>query len=347
MARKIILAGGTGQIGQILLRAFMALGDEVTVLSRSHAKGESSANNYPPENGEGPFSPVRTVLWDARFPGEWCRELEGADVVINLAGRSVNCRYTPKNRRQITQSRVDSTRAIREAIATAHRPPRLWLQASTATLYSHRFDAPNDEATGILDPAAPESPDTWRFSIDVGRAWEAAATEAGALPHTRTVLMRTSIVMSPDAGGAFETLLRLVRHGLGGAAGNGRQYVSWMHDADLVNAIEHLIASDTLSGPVILAAPEPLPNAEFMRELRSAWGIPIGLPAPGPLLEIGAFLMRTESEPVLKSRRVVPGRLMADGFTFRFPRWHDAARDLCQRWRQLRYPATPRPDPAR
>jgi len=343
MRRKIIIAGGTGQIGQILARHFVLQGDEVVILTRSKgadAQARNTGQTVPGRQEEPPEA--RRVLWDGRSPGEWCAELEGAEVVLNLAGRSVNCRYTPENRRLIKDSRVDSTHAIGAAITAAAHPPKLWLQASTATLYSHRFDAPNDETTGHLDPASPDSPDTWRFSIDVGRAWEAAAHEAGPLPHTRRVLMRTSIVMSPDAGGAFDTLLALVRHGLGGTSGNGRQYVSWLHDADLTAAIEHLIASDTLKGPVILASPQPLPNAEFMRELRRAWGISLGLPAPAWLLEIGAFFMRTESELVLKSRRVVPGRLLADGFTFRFPRWHEAARDLCQRWRQHRYPAAAR-----
>jgi hypothetical protein len=265
--------------------------------------------------------------------GEWAAELEGADAVVNLAGRSVNCRYGPENRREILESRVGSTRAVGEAVARAARPPRVWLQMSTATIYAHRYDAPNDEATGILGGGEPNAPDTWRFSIDVARAWERAAEEAPT-PRTRRVTMRSAIVMSPDRGGPFDVLLGLVRHGLGGRSGDGRQFVSWIHDADFFRAVRWLMEHDELAGTVNLASPNPLPNAEFMRALRQAWGIGIGLPAARWMLEIGAVFLRTETELILKSRRVVPGRLAAGGFTFRFPVWEAAARDLCQRWKE-------------
>jgi NAD dependent epimerase/dehydratase family enzyme len=155
-----------------------------------------------------------------------------------------------------------------------------------------------------------------------------------ALPRTRTVLLRSAMTMSPDRGGVFDTLLRLVRWGLGGASGDGRQYVSWIHDRDFVRAVYWLIDHD-LAGPVNLAAPHPLPNAEFMRALRDAWGIGFGLPAARWMLEVGAFALRTETELILKSRRVVPGRLLESGFTFHFRTWPDAAADLCRRWREL------------
>jgi uncharacterized protein (TIGR01777 family) len=272
------------------------------------------------------------VRWDAASPGEWTAELEGADAVINLAGRSVNCRYTPENRRQIMDSRVVSTRVLGEAIARAGDPPRVWLQMSTATIYAHRFDAPNDEATGIVGGGEAGAPDTWRFSIDVARAWERALDEA-ATPRTRRVKLRSAVVMSPDRGGIFDTLLGLVRRGLGGRAGSGRQYVSWIHDADFVRAIRWLIEHGEVDGAVNLASPNPLPNAEFMRVLRRAWGTRIGVPAAEWMLEVGAVFMRTETELILKSRRVVPGRLLQAGFTFDFPDWENAARDLCARWR--------------
>jgi uncharacterized protein (TIGR01777 family) len=267
--------------------------------------------------------------------GPWTAELEGADAVVNLAGRSVNCRYNAGNRRAILDSRVQSTRVVGTAIAQAARPPRVWLQMSTATIYAHRYDAANDETTGILGGTEANAPDTWRFSIDVATAWEKAVDEA-VVPQTRTVTLRTAMVMSPDRGGVFDVLLGLVRRGLGGRAGDGRQYMSWIHGDDFVSAVRWLIAQDGFAGPVNLAAPQPLPNAEFMRELRTAWGTRIGLSAPRWLLEVGTFLMRTESELVLKSRRVVPGRLLQAGFTFRFPSWAEAARDLCSRWRQGR-----------
>jgi uncharacterized protein (TIGR01777 family) len=278
--------------------------------------------------------PWREVAWDAQRLGDWAQEIDGSDVVINLAGRSVNCRYSPENRRAIKESRVDSTRAVGAAIARAVHPPRVWLQAGTATIYAHRYDAPNDEASGILGGSEPDAPDSWRFSIDVASSWERALDEC-VVPRTRKVVLRSAMVMTPDAGGVFDTLLRLVRSGLGGAAGDGRQYVSWVHGEDFTRAINWLIDHEEMQGPVNITAPEPVPNAEFMRSLREAWGAPIGLPATKWILEVGAWLLRTETELVLKSRRVVPGRLLQAGFSFRFPTWPEAARDLTRRWRDI------------
>jgi hypothetical protein len=291
-------------------------GHEVVVLSRSVT-----------------LSPWRVVAWDGESLGEWVKEIDGADVVINLAGRSINCRFTPEHRNQIMKSRIRSTRVVGEAIAGAARPPRAWLQAGAATIYAHRYDAANDEATGIMDTAGPEWPETWRFSTRVAQEWEKAAGEA-VTPGTRKVILRTSIVMAPGAGGAFDVMLKLVRFGLGGKNGNGRQYVSWIHDEDFLRAIFWLMEHEDIAGPVNLASPNPVPNAEFMRGLREAWGIKIGLPAAAWMIEIGTRLMQTESELVLKSRRVVPGKLLASGFEFKFPKWPEAARDLCARWRK-------------
>jgi len=317
---KIIIPGGSGQIGTMLARDFAREGNEVVVLSRKPA-----------------LQPAwRVREWDARSLGDWSAELDGADAVINLAGRSVNCRYTPENRRLITDSRVDSARVVGEAIARASAPPRVWLQMSTATIYSHRYDAPNDEATGIIGGEEPNAPDTWRFSIEVAKAWERAVESAGKLPRTRRVLLRSAMTMSADRGGVFDTLLGLVRHGLGGKSGDGQQFVSWIHEVDFIRAIRWLIERDAVRGPVNLAAPNPLPNSDFMRALREAWGIRIGLPAAKWMLEIGAVFMRTETELILKSRRVVPSLLLQSGFTFQFPSWAGAARDLCRQWRALR-----------
>jgi uncharacterized protein (TIGR01777 family) len=317
MRMKIVIPGGSGQVGVILARAFVAAGHEVVVLSRR--PGQAA---------------WRVVTWDAETPGPWIAEIDGADVVVNLAGRSVNCRYTSANRRLIEDSRVQSTRAVGDAIARSVRPPRLWLQASTATIYAHRYDAANDEATGMIGGTEEGVPDTWRFSIGVASAWERAANEA-VVPHTRKVLMRSAMTMSPDRGGVFDVLLGLVRRGLGGRIGNGRQYVSWIHDQDFIRAVFWLIDRDELAGPINFAAPNPVPNADFMRTLRAAWGTRMGLPAKAWMLAIGAFFLRTETELVLKSRRVVPGRLLQSGFSFHIPTWAEAAEDLCRRWRAL------------
>jgi len=315
---KIVIPGGTGQIGAILCRAFSATNDEVVVLSRNAA----------------PLSSYRSVHWDGNTVCDWAAELEGADVVINLAGKSVNCRYGERNRLEIMDSRVDSVGAIRRAIENAKRPPRVWLQAATATVYAHRYDAPNDEFTGLIGGNEPGAPDTWHFSIDVAKAWESAVNERGKLPHTRTVIMRSAMTMSPDRGGIFAHLLGLVQLGLGGSAHDGRQFVSWIHEYDFVRAIRFLIENEDLSGAINISSPNPLSNSDFMRELRHAWGTKIGLPASRWVLEIGAFFMRTETELILKSRRVVPDRLLQHSFEFQFPHWRDAAMELCARYRR-------------
>jgi uncharacterized protein len=304
-------------VGTLLARAFHHDGHEVVVLSRNPGRAA-----------------WRLVEWDAETLGRWAEEFNSADVIINLAGRSVNCRYNAANRRAIMKSRVNSTRVVGQAIAQATHLPSVWLQASTATIYAHTFDAPNDEH-GILGGIGPGAPDTWRFSIDVAKAWEQALDEA-VTPRTRKLKLRSAMTMSRDRGGVFDVLLRLVRFGLGGTAGDGRQYVSWIHDQDFIRAIYWLIEHDEIDGAVNLASPNPVTNAEFMRALRHAWGAPFGLPATPWMLEIGAFFLRTETELILKSRRIVPGRLLEGGFRFQFPTWAEAARDLCQRWRDLR-----------
>jgi uncharacterized protein len=314
---KIVIPGGSGQVGTILAREFHARGHDVVILSRKASEKFD----------------WRVVEWDGKTPGDWTAEFENADVVINLAGRIVNCRYTTENRRQIMDSRANSTKAVGEAINHAKNPPPVWLQASTATIYAHRFDAPNDELTGIIGGDETGAPDTWNFSIDVARNWEKTANEF-ILPKTRLVLMRSAMTMSPDKGGILDVMLSLVRKGLGGTAGDGRQYISWIHDQDFIRAVTWLIEHETIRGAVNISSPNPLPNKEFMRIFRETWGTKIGLPATRLMLEIGAVFMRTETELILKSRRVVPTRLLQSGFEFEFPEWKDAVRDLCQRWRE-------------
>jgi uncharacterized protein (TIGR01777 family) len=273
--------------------------------------------------------PWRVVEWDASTLGPWQQEIDGSDVVINLAGRNVNCRYTAANRDAILRSRVISTQLVGKAISRARRPPAVWLQASTATIYAHRLDAPNDEQTGILGGGEPGAPSHWNFSIEVAQSWERTLAEA-PVRGTRRVALRSAMTMSPNPGGVFDTLLGLARRGLGGRAGDGRQFVSWIHHQDFVRAIHWLIQRDDFDGVVNLAAPNPLPNADFMQALRAAAGIRIGLPASRWMLELGAIFLRTETELILKSRRVVPRRLLDSGFVFHFPHWPAAAQDLCR-----------------
>jgi uncharacterized protein (TIGR01777 family) len=260
-------------------------------------------------------------------------ELDGAEAVVNLAGRSVNCRYTATHLQEMLASRVDSTRAVGAAIARAQRPPRVWLQSSTATIYAHGYDRAHDDLTGRLGGNEPDAPAYWRTSVDIATSWERALDEAPT-PRTRKVALRTAMVMWPGRGGPFGTLVGLTRAGLGGPLAGGRQYISWIHGLDFARAVLWLIEHDELAGPVNLAAPDPLPQRDFARILRKDLGVPIGLPATRGMLEVGAVFLRTDTELILKSRRVVPRRLTDAGFTFEFPDWDGAARDLVARARR-------------
>ncbi|MBP2478688.1 uncharacterized protein (TIGR01777 family) [Crossiella equi] len=308
---KLVLTGGSGHVGRLLARELSSRGHHVVVLGRRPVEVPGAT----------------WVHWDGRSAGPWWGEVDGADAVVNLAGRSVGCRYTEANLPEMMDSRVDSTRAVGQAIARAVRPPRVWLQMSTATIYAHRFDRANDEATGVLGGAEPGVPAYWKYSVDIARNWEAEAENADT-PRTRRVLLRTAMVMSPGSGGVFHALRWLVRLGVGGAVAGGRQYVSWIHGQDFVHAVEFLLEHEAISGPVNLAAPRPLPQREFMRGLRHAMGVPLGVPSTRWLAEVGAFVRRADTELLLKSRRVVPGRLLEAGFGFRYPDWDTAAREL-------------------
>jgi len=325
---RVLIPGGSGQVGTIVSRHLHAQGHEVTVLSR---KPEAIAAH-----------PWRTLHWDGLTPGPWAKEIDRSDAVIHLSGRSVNCRYNPKNRREIIDSRVKPTLLLGKLIAASPTPPKIWMNASTSTFYRNALDRPQDEFTGELgdlpsqrgthEPA--NLPETWSFSIDVAHQWEQAFA---AVPtrHTRKIRLRSSMVMSPDAGGVFSVLSKLARLGLGGTQGSGKQFVSWMHDVDYCRVTDLLLANpeitDETDGIVNMTAPEPLPNRDFMRALRNAWHQPIGLPSPRWMLEIGTFFMRTESELVLKSRRAVPTLLLKHGHDFTFSSWPEAAQDLVMR----------------
>jgi uncharacterized protein (TIGR01777 family) len=306
--KRIILAGGSGFLGQALAEHFQATGHDVVMLTRSPSSVAC---------------PARTVAWDGRTLGGWKCELEEATAVINLAGRSVNCRYHPANRRLILESRVRSTQVIGQAIARCQEPPRVWLNSSTATIYKHTFGPAWDESGEI--GGTPEAKD--EFSVEVATAWEEALNEAH-VPRTRKVAMRSAMVLGNRRNSVFPVLERLALFGLGGKMGSGKQFVSWIHEADFCRAVEWLITHENMDGPVNVCAPNPLANAEMMRTFREILGMPLGLPAAKWMLQIGAVALRTETELILKSRRVIPRRLVEAGFEFGFPFLRQALEDL-------------------
>jgi uncharacterized protein (TIGR01777 family) len=295
---KLVLVGGNGFLGQHLRKHFQALGYEVVSISRT-----------------GPGD----VRWDARTLGPWAQELEGAAVLVNLAGRTVDCRYTAANRRQIIASRVESTTVLGAAVAACRQPPRVWLNSSTATIYADTAGAlpANTEAAGVIGEG---------FSVEVAKAWEAAFAACSA-PATRKVALRTSIVLGRD-GGAFPVLARLARWGLCSPQGSGQQWVSWLHIRDFCRAVELVVQAGDLSGAINLCAPHPLPNREFNARLAQQVRPLVRLPQPRWLLEIGAFVLRTETELILKSRKVYPQRLLDAGFQFEYPLCEAALADL-------------------
>jgi NAD dependent epimerase/dehydratase family enzyme len=328
-ALRIVIPGGSGHVGQMLAEYFQLRGHHVTVLTR------------------GPYTaPWQTVHWDGKHAGPWTETLEGADACISLAGRSVNCRYTAANREAIYDSRIGSTWLLNEVMAGLAHPPRVWLNASAATIYRRAVDgngvdvaldetadpAVGDESCGSPQPSEPR----WALRRDfIGRVvkdWEAALFAGGA-ERTRKIALRSGIVLNPVPGSVFAVLSNLVRAGLGGTQGNGRQFMSWIHETDYARAVEFLIAREDLDGPFNMAAPHPLPNREFMAALREAWDRPNGLPAPALFIKLGAVFLRTEPELVLQSCRAVPGRLLGSGFQFEFPEWPEAAEDLVRMWR--------------
>ena len=299
---KIVIRGGSGFCGRLLAKYFAATGQEVVVLSRR--------SNVVPG--------AKTVVWDGKTLGAWAVTLDGADAVINLTGRSVNCRYNAANCAEIYASRLDSTRVIGEAIAVCPHPPRVWLNASSATTYRHAEDRPMDECEGDIGEG---------FSVDVCKRWEREFFAAPA-PHTRRVALRSAIVVAPDLGGVWEAFTGLTRWGLAGPMAGGRQYVSWIHGDDFFRAVEWLLTHDDLTGPINLASPNPLPNRDFLAAIRLALHQPFGLPSARWMLEIGAWLRGTETELLLKSRRVIPTKLLASGFQFAYPDWPEAAKAL-------------------
>ena len=309
MSGRVVLAGGSGFIGSFLQKRLAADGYDVVVLSRF------------PHNPDGG---VRERQWDGQTLGDWTSELNGARAIINLSGRSVNCRYNEQNRRDILESRVNSTRILGEAVAQSKDPPPVWLNASTATIYKHTFDQPMDEATGIIE-ATREAKDA--FSIQVACAWEQSLTEAST-PATRKVAMRTAMVFAADEGGVYRTLRSLARWGLGGPIAGGHQLISWIHEDDFCRALEWLIDQNNLSGPVNVASPNPLPQRDMMRIILHERRMPFGMHATRWMLETAAYIHRTEAELILKSRYVIPAKLLESGFQFHYPRMKEAVHEI-------------------
>lgn len=300
---NILIAGGGGFLGQVLDRHFSNQGHSVVILTRGR---KAPAVWSPSEH------------WDGKTLGPWAALLEDTDVLINLSGRSVDCRYTSANRKEIFASRLDSTRVLGDAVAACARPPKLWVNAASATIYRDAEERAMGETTGELGSG---------FSVEVCRQWENTFFDAPIPESVRRVALRTSIVLGRE-GGAMVPLRNLARLGLGGRQGSGRQYVSWLHEADFAGIVEHVITNEALAGVINVTAPTPVPNRAFMKALREAIGVPLGLPTPGWLLAMGAVLIRTETELVLKSRRVVPDRLLASGYRFQYSEIRDALSDL-------------------
>lgn len=298
---RIVIAGGSGFIGHALSEFLSRRNFEIVVLTRG--RDQSSGG-------------IRYVNWDGKTAAGWTRELDGAAAVVNLAGRSINCRFTAENRRDILDSRVDSTRAVANAIAQSASPPRVVVQASGIGYYASADDRAIDEST----------PGGSDFMAEVCRQWEGALDEV-ALPAARKVILRIGFVLG-RGGGALAVLERLTRAYLGGAAGDGRQFVSWIHIIDLLRMMATAAERDDLRGAYNATAPNPVANAELMRELRRALRRPWSPPAPSPFVRLGAWLMGTEGDLALQSFRVLPVSLLDAGFTFKYPHLQEALRDL-------------------
>lgn len=298
---KLIIAGGTGFLGKALANYFKAQYD-VVILSRS---------NY--ENREG----IRYVQWDGRSLSYWALELDGAHAVINLTGRSVDCRYNEFNKNEIYRSRLESTYILGQAIAQCKSKPKVWLNAASATIYRHAMDRPMTEADGELGTG---------FSVDVCRKWEKEFYD-NAVDGVRQVAMRIAIVLGYK-GSVMTPLTRLVKYGMGGKMGTGRQIFSWIHETDFCRAVEYLLNNTNASGSYNLAAPGPVSNETLMQLLRKELGIPFGINQPKWMLELGAFLINTETELILKSRWVLPGRLLDEGFVFTHAEIGEALHEL-------------------
>ena len=300
--KKIIIAGGTGFLGRVLTHYFQDKVEKIVILSRSKEKIVDNIHYLP---------------WDGKTLGAWTNSIEGSDVLINLAGKSVDCRYHQKNKDLILSSRLETTKVLGQAIMLCTIPPKVWLNSSTATIYRHSLDKEMDELTGDIGSG---------FSVNVATAWEREFFSFSLL-KTRQVALRTSIVLG-KGGGAFPPLLNLTKMGLGGKQGNGRQMISWIHEEDFTLALHHIIQQQELSGVINVVAPTPITNEKFMRLLRKETSAPFGLPLGETLLKIGASMIKTEPELILKSRNVIPKRLEENGFQFKYKSINETLENL-------------------
>jgi uncharacterized protein len=293
---KIIIAGGSGFLGKSLENHFK--NHEVWILSRN-----------PKRPNE--------ILWDAKTLGNWTESLEKADVIINMTGKSVDCRYNDKNRAEILRSRIDSTNILQMAVDKCKNPPKTWLNSSSATIYVHAETQLMTEANGIIGDD---------FSMNICKSWEEAFF-AMPSPQTRKVALRTAIVLGRE-GEAFHKLKTITRLGLGGQQGNGRQKMSWVHVEDFCRAVEFIINDEKINGKINISAPNPIDNQSFMKILRDKLKMPFGISSPTFILKIGTLLLQTETELLLKSRNVYPERLLNYGFRFRFETVDEALGEL-------------------
>ncbi|KAF2342131.1 TIGR01777 family oxidoreductase [Flavobacterium tistrianum] len=299
--KKLIIAAGTGFLGQVLVNHFKDKFEEIVILTR----GKSQT-----------IDGIKYVNWNARTFTGWEKELENASILINLTGKSVDCRYTKANKKEILWSRIESTKILKKAVLNCKNPPKHWLNSSTSTIYRFSLDKQMDEVYGEIGND---------FSINVALSWEKAFFKTET-PKTLKTALRTSIVLGKN-GGAFVPLKTLAKIGFGGKQGNGNQFVSWIHEEDFANAIDFIIEKE-ITGVINIVSPTPIRNADFMQKLRKAVGFPFGIPLNKFFLEIGSFIIRTETELVLKSRNVIPRRLSENGFQFKFGDIDRTFRDL-------------------
>ena len=293
----ILIAGGTGFLGQVLESYFTDKGYHVNILTRHPKK-------------------TNHTYWNAKDLSDWTKVLEHTDILINLTGKSVNCRYTESNKKLIHDSRIDSTHALGLAINLCDAPPKVWLNMSTSTIYEDSYSKEMTETDGDIGDD---------FSMNIAKAWETAFNSI-TTPKTRKVILRTSIVLGQN-GGAFIPLKKLAQFGLGGKQWHGKQKVSWIHEADFARSVHFLILNN-YEGTFNIVSPKPTTNMHLMKTLRNALKIPFGIPQPKWLLEFGAYLIGTETELVLKSRNVIPKKLIDKNFEFNYVRIEDAINTL-------------------